>query len=285
MARGPFLYVLGQSNAANATEEAATEAATGFVSLLATDGVGWHKLMDLPVTTPSSFNMWLDPYEDLIYIYTDDTDSKGYLYTIQLQTYSDLPHPSYPVTGTQNWYSSWHTYGMQRIEKSFGSVSLQGEFPTNTSVTVFYRRKETQAWVQLGSAVTADMVEQDFPVGITGKRIQLKLVFDTTSATVTPIVKAIIMKVMLRPTVLYGITCDIIVSDNLSDQRRVQLGHTAAEIRAALISARDSVDPITLVDIVGDSNSAYLASLRFGVIEYEDSALTQEVAHVTFVFV
>jgi hypothetical protein len=285
MSRGPHLYTLGQSNAANATEEAATEGATGFVSLLASDGVGWHKLMDLPVTTPSDFNMWLDPYDDYIYLYAYDSSSNGTMWRVPLQTYSDLPQPTYPTTGTQNWYSSYHDYGMKRIPKSFASVTLQGDFPTNTSVTIFYRRDATTTWTQLGSAVTADMTETNFPAGTTGKRIQLKLVLDTTTASATPIVKSIIVKVMLRPTVLYGITCDIIISDNISDHRSRMLGHTAAELRAALISARDSVAPITLVDLIGDSNSVYLASLRFGVLGYTDSEVVQEVAHCTFVFV
>ncbi len=284
MTKGPFLYVLGQSNAANATDEAATEAATGFVSLLATDGVGWHKLMDLPVTTPTIFNMWLDPYNDTIYMFAYDSSNKGTMWTIALQTYSDLPSPSYPTTGTQNWYSSYHDYGMSRINKSFGSVTLHGDFPTNTKVTVYYRIDSTTTWTELGE-FDADMEEQDFAAGTTGKRIQLKLVFDTTTASSTPIVKAIIMKVMLRPDVLYGITCDVIVSDSLSDQRRLMLGHTASQIRSALESARSSVSPITLVDLTGDSNSAYLASLRFGVLTYEDTAAIEEIAHCTFVFV
>jgi hypothetical protein len=285
MARGSYMYVLGQSNVANATEEAGTEAATGFVSLLATNGVGWHKLMDLPVTTPSDFNMWLDPYGDYIYLYAYDSITKGTSWRIPLQGYSDLPSATYPTTGTQNWYSSYHTFGMRRVPKSYGSVTLHGEFPTNTSVTIFYRRDDTTTWTQLGSAVTADMTETSFPDGTTGKRIQLKLVLDTTSASVTPIVKAIIIKVMLRPVVLYGITCDIIVSDNISDQRRQQLGHTASDIRTQLLAARSSTAPITLVDLNGDSNSVYLASLRFGIMGYEDTTAVAEVAHCTFVFV
>jgi hypothetical protein len=285
LARGKFLYVLGQSNVANATEESATEGYAGFVSLMATDGVGWHKMLDLPGTAiPTKFDVWLDPTDDLLYLMTYD-DTNGTLYTVQLQTYSDLPNPTYPTSGTQNWYSSYHDYGMKRIPKSFGSVTLHGDFPSNTSVAASYRIDDTQAWTAMSTSFTSDMQEVDFAVGTTGKRIQLKLTLDTTTAAATPIVKSVIIKVMLRPEVLYGITCDIIISDNISDQKRMMLGHTAEEIRTNLLSARNSVSPVTLVDLGGDSNSVYLASMRFGVIGYEDSNAIQEIAHCTFVFV
>lgn len=281
-ARGRFLYMLGQSNAANSDET--TETTTGFTSLLATDGVGWHKLIDLPVTTPTQFGAWIDADGDAMYLHAySGTD--GYLWKVQLQTYSDLAYASYATSGTYNFYSPYYDLGMRRIPKSFATLVLHGEFPTGTQVAAAYRVDTATGWTALGTAFTSDMQEVSFPSTLTGKRIQFRLTLSTTTAANTPIIKAIIIKVMMRPTVKYGVTCDVLISDNLSDQNRQLVGHTASEIKAALMSARDSVTPITFVDIYGTSYSAYLASLRFEVLAYEDSDAVQSVAKCTFVFV
>lgn len=278
---GKFLYCLGQSNAANAGET--YETTTGFASLLATDGVGWHKLWDIPLTSPSHFGANIDPYNNYLYTYAYSAGT-GYVYKIRLQPYSDLAYPTYPTTGTYNFYTSYYYFGMARIPKSFASVILHGDFTTGTSVAVYFRVDATQAWTSLGS-FTSDMQEVDFPTATTGKRVQLKLVLATTNASNSPFIKAIILKVMLRPTVKYGLNCDVLVSDNLSDQNRKMLGLTAKQIKTALEAARNSVAPITLVDLWGTSGLAYLASVRFEVAAYEDSPHVQSIAHCTFVYV
>lgn len=280
-ARGRHLYCLGQSNAANSDET--TEATTGFVSLLAHDGVGWHKLHDLGVTTPSYFNAWLDPVNDFIYMYAT-TGSSGNLYRVQLQTYSDLAYPDYPTSGTFNLYTSYYDFGMGRIPKSFASLTLHGEFPTGTSVAVSYRTDDTTSWTSLGT-FDADYEEVDFAAGVTGNRIQFKLTLATTNTSNTPAIRALIIKTMLRPDVKWGVNCDIIVASDLADQKQVVLGLTAAQIKTRLQDARDSVSPITFVDIYGTSWSAYLASCRFVVIAYEDTNAVQSIAKCTFVMV
>lgn len=287
-ARGKFLYVMGQSNAANSDES--TETTTGFVSLLATDGVGWHKLIDVPGTTPLDFTAGWDPTNDYIYFAAQDNASATLVQRLQLQTYSDLPYASYPTSGTQNWYSSYFNMGMARIPKSFASLILHGEYPSGALVTASYRVDDTTGWTTLSEtnpdlpvAFTEDMQEVNFPTSTTGKRIQFRFKLSTTEAANTPMVKALIIKTMLRPDVLYGISCDVLLAKNMSDHNRNSLGHTPSELMTNLKAARDSVVPITLVDLHGTSRTVYLASMRFTTIAYENPATVQSIARCTFV--
>lgn len=281
--RGDFLYILAESNSANNDDEPATESATSFVSLMATNGVGWHKLLDTAVIAPEHIDIWLDPENDYLY-WEHMKSTNGTLYRLRFQELTDLPYASFPTSGEHNFYTSYYDFGFKRVSKSFASVTLHGEFPANTSVIVEYRIDSTTAWTSLGT-FDADYEEISFPSSTTGKRIQLRLDLKTTSASVTPVVHAVIIKLMMRPTVLYGVSADLVISDNLSDQNRMMLGQTAAELRSALKAARNSTSPITFTDIYGTSANAYLASVRFIVFEYEDTDAVQALARCTFVYV
>lgn len=280
--RGSFMYVMAQSNEANTNET--YEGTTGFVSILATDGVGWHKLLSTTDTTPSDYNMWLDPVYDRIYYWTLDSGGTGQLRYIQLQTLSDLPYSVYSTSEISNWYSSYFDLGMERVPKSWASLTLSGDFPTGTSVYAYFRTDDTTSWTYIG-IFDSDMEEIDLPSGTEGKKIQFKLRLKTTTATNSPWIKHIIMKVMIRPEVLYGVHCDIIVATDVLDQNRHKIGLTGPQVRTALKSARDSVSPITLEDIQGVSGSCYLASLQFMTMGYVDSNDVQYIARCTFIYV
>lgn len=268
-ARGKFLYVLGQSNGANTTEEPAE--AAGFVTLLKTDGVGWHKVAVFSQSNPSAFDLWLDPAADRLYVFLlDSVTSTGYLYYIRLQTHSEYPYVSYPTSGDHNWYSSFFDLGLKRISKSYAALMVEGDFPDSScTIDAYFRVDENTTWTSLGT-FTASVTPLAFPVGTTGKKVQIKLNLKTTSASYTPTVRALIVKQMLRPSVLYGATMDVIVQDDLNHPDGRKLGMTAAEIRTALKTARDSVSPITFTDLWGNSASAYVSSLRFVVNAFAD---------------
>jgi hypothetical protein len=216
----------------------------------------------------------------------------------------------FPVTGLWTsgtytrypgyWYSSWYDFGMARIPKSWRSVTVEGEFPTTTVSEVDYATSVGCAWrtsdddafaetmvdATTGASVAAfevNLEELLFPTGTEGYKMQLKLMLRSEYWTITPVVRVIILKGMMRPDVLYGVSTDIIVANDLSDHRRKILGLTANEIRTRLKEARASVSPVTFTDLHGDSTQAYLASLRFIVVEYEDESVIEEIARVTFV--
>jgi len=281
--RGKYLYVLGQSNGSNAVDEAAETA--GFVTLLKTDGVGWHKVATFPEVNPSDFDLWLDPAADRLYVFLYDTSGyDGHLYYVQLQTHSEMPYAAFPTSGAHNWYSSYFDLGMKRISKSYAEVLVEADFPANTSIDAYFRVDADAGWTSLGT-FTASMTPLAFPAGTTGKRVQVKLNLLTTAAARTPAVKALIIKQMLRPSVLFGATMDVIVQDDLSRPDGRKLGMTADEIRTALKAGRDSIAPITFEDLWDTSTSAYISSLRFIVDAYaeEDAGIVESRARMTVV--
>lgn len=286
--RGRYLYVAGQSNAANSDET--SQSTAGFGAVFATDGVGWHKVYDFEENdVVAHYGLILDPTKDRLLVFYN-TDGANPLWPaaydvkyIQFQTLSDLPYAAYPTTGDHNLYTSIYTFGLKRIPKSFASLTLGADYDTGTSVDVEYRI-EGGSWTALGT-FTSDMQEIAFPDSTTGKDIQFKLNLQTNNSAYTPVVKNVIIKMMLRPDVLYGVTLDVMISDDLSDPKRKQLGLTAKEIRAALKSARSSVSPIEFTDLYGDTADAYLASLRFIIVAYEDMDAVQSIARCTLVYV
>lgn len=279
--RGKFLYVVGKSNASNSTDESGES--TGFMALLATDGVGWHKLMiETGASSPALCGLALDPKNDYLYAYFKGATATN-LYRVPLQEYSDLPYLSFPTTGNHRLYTSYYDLGHKRITKSYASVALEGEFPTNTSVIIKFRVDANTAWTSLGT-VTSSLQEIDFPANTTGKRVQLQLDLQTSTSTNTPIIRAVIIKQMMRPDVLYGVSFEAILMDNLGTPEGLALAHDAAELRTALMAARDSKTPITFTDIHGDSASAYISSLRFILVEL-DEQITSEMAKMTVVYV
>jgi len=281
--RGKYMYVMGQSNASNSNETLENNA--GFVAVMAHDGVGWHKLLDFPdnAAAPSDYGMWLDQVNDRLYFYACISGDPELYYT-RLQTLSDIPYASYPTSTYCNLYTSYYSFSLPRIPKSFASVTLGGDFPTDTSVRLQYRIDDTTTWTTLGT-FDEDMEEISFPNSTTGKKIQYRVQLYTTSSSATPVVKKLITKLMLRPEVLYGVTLDVIVADSISDPNRLICGLNAKQIRAALKSARDSIQPITFQDIYGESAYAYLASIRFISVAYEDMDNVQMVARCTVVYV
>lgn len=288
VARGKFLYLTGRSNEAFSDESA--EGTAGFGALFATDGVGWHKLMTFPQvngTDPDEVRAYLDPVNDILYISGYDKDNnEGRLDSIQLQTLSDLPYATFPTSGNHHLYTSYYDLGMRRIPKSWASLTIGGDFPDGTSVAWDYRTDDTQSWTASATDFTSDQQEIDLPVGVTGKKIQFRLNLKTTDGTETPFVRYIVIKCMMRPDVLYGVTCDVIVSSNIHDQHMgANQGLTSAKIKSALESARASVPPITFTDLHGTDQTAYLASLRFININYEDENYVEQVARCTFVYV
>jgi hypothetical protein len=282
--RGKFLYALGHCNQPYTPEDLES---WKFGSIMRTDGVGWHKILDMPldIKTPRWLGMWLDSVNDRIYFHAEDWQTDiSYVWYFDLDEYSDLPYASYPTSGDHNLYSSYYDFGLRRIDKSWANVTLDGDFPSGASVTVSYRGDDQSAWTSLGT-ISAAMGVVAFPAATEHKKVQIKMNLQTSNSANTPVVKALILKAMMRPKVLYSISCDVMVQDELSGPSQTMMGLTAGEIRTALKAARDSVSPITLRDLHGDSAQAYLSSVRFQLVEYEGTEAVAEVARCTFVYV
>jgi hypothetical protein len=287
--RGKFLYAFGMGSTTNAIE--ATETSMFGVMLKTDDAVSWHKVLDISaapsdiVGVPIAF---LDPVGDYIYYGGQRSSGTVNIYRVKLDPMGELPYKNFPTTGSHNLYLSYYDLGMIPINKSFARVTLDGDFPTGTSVVVSYRVDNETNFTTLGT-ITATNMYCNFPSGVTGKRIQLRLDLRTTSSSYTPVVRAVILKCMARPDVKYGCTFDVLVEDDQANAWYGSAGTTAAQIRQGLEAARASVAPIIFTDIHGDSAPAYLSSLRYMLHDYVNEngevVRTSLVARCTIVYV
>jgi len=289
--RGKFLHVFGRANDTTTLES--TEQNKFGVIIRTDDAASWHKIADIYQSgydvkdIPLAF---YDSADDYLYygVRTSAHANRLYIYRVKFDPMSDLPHRSFPTSGDHNLYTSFYDLNMIPIPKSFARVTLDGDFPSGASVVVGYRVDDSTSFTTLGTITSAGQY-LDFPPNTTGKRIQLRLNLKTTSSTNTPLIRAVVLKVMARPDVKYGATFDVIVEDNMftPDQGASEL--SAKQIRRALMAARDSVAPITFTDIYGESHAAYLSSLRFMLHDYVNEqgevVHTGEVARCTVVYV
>jgi len=281
---GDFLYVIGRSNETNSLETTETQA---FASLMKTDGVGWHKVSDISHASgiDRAYGVWADPVDNrLWYAYNAaDGSDTTYLAYIQLQALSELPYASFPTSANHNLYASYVDVDMMRVDKSYASLFLDAEFPTSTSIIVYYRVDDDTALTTLGTFNSATKTVA-FPSTLIGKRIQPVFNLQTSNSARSPILRAFVLKLMIRPDTLYGISCEVLVEDDLfaPGRSRLPMGKATA-IRTALKAARDSKTPITFVNPWGESTSAYVASLRFVIREMEETGKVPTVARITVV--
>ena len=289
--RGKFLYAFGVSNATNPDEP--TEARLFGVVLKTDDAVSWHKVADIYHSVSNIVNVpfaFYNPANSVLYWAANYVNNGHRLdvYALQLEPLGELPYKYFPTTGSHNLYLSYWDLNMIPIPKSFARVTLDGDFPSGTSVTVSYRIDDTTAFTTLGT-INNSIRHLNFPTGTTGKRIQIRLGLNTTSSSVTPIVRAVILKCMARPDVKYGVTFDVLVEDDQASPFYGAMGMTANTIRQALEDARASVSPIAFRDIHGDSHLGYLSSLRFMLHDYVNEngevVRTSTIARCTVVYV
>lgn len=288
--RGKHLYAVASSNTSMAgygSEDSGT-----FTSLLASDGIGWHKIgtlstgsLYIAADTTIRSGLWLDPVNDRLLYGGPFDDTNSPIISYRFQAYTDLPYADYD-TGTTNYlYTSFFDLGHRRIDKAWVSVAADGYFPSSTSIQVSYRTSEGGAWTIVPTDLTAPLTDVNLKsTGVVeGKIIQFRLKMVGT-ATTSPQLKTLIIKAMMRPQTLYGVSFETPVQDGLSGPDHFNIPHSSDEIRTGLEAARSSVAPITFTDVFGNSADAYLSSLRYTLDELEEGGV-RETAKVTIVYV
>jgi len=270
ISRGAFMYCTARTDQA---DDSATE------SILAYDGMGWHRLID-PITSAASGNritmLALDPANDYIWYHTDtDSDATSY---IALRDKSEFPKESFSTSGNHYWFSSIHDMGFRKVTKSLRSI----EFETNNcnasrTITVAYS-------LDGGSFINTDLSNPGGGIGVINedtfttltfddtkefKNIQFRLAF-TAQGTSSPVLKSFSLKYMMRPNTAYGYVFDIIAASGSEYGGGVD-DRTAAQIMDDLETVRASTNPVAFVNLLGESKKVYLASLTEAARSRADS--------------
>ena len=257
ISRGNYLYCTAKTDETSYTQ-----------SILAYDGVGWHRLMD-PIAGSTSDEismMALDPANDYIWFHLNkSTDETHY---IQLRPKSNFPKESFSTSGNHYWYSSIHDMGFRKVTKSLRSIEFETDnCDANNTISVAYSIDDgsfittglSNPGAGVGVVATSPTVTLTFDDTIEFKKIQFRLAF-TAQAAQSPVRKALSMKYMMRPDTSSGYVFDVIAASGL-EYGGVVDSRTAAEIIADLLTVRASTSPVAFVNLVGESKKVYLASI------------------------
>ena len=257
ISRGNYLYCTAKTDETSYTQ-----------SILAYDGVGWHRLMD-PIAGSTSDEismMALDPANDYIWFHLNkSTDETHY---IQLRPKSNFPKESISTSGNHYWYSSIHDMGFRKVTKSLRSIEFETDnCDANNTISVAYSIDDgsfittglSNPGAGVGVVATSPTVTLTFDDTIEFKKIQFRLAF-TAQAAQSPVLKALSMKYMMRPDTSSGYVFDVIAASGL-EYGGVVDSRTAAEIIADLLTVRASTSPVAFVNLVGESKKVYLASI------------------------
>lgn len=148
--------------------------------------------------------------------------------------------------------TSYFEAQLPSIDKLLREVTLITEpIPSGCSLDIYYRYKESDEWLLLGSADTeGDTTStESFPNATYTKKVTLKVVLKSTDGSNTPTLKKIIMKYQLAPDFKYMWKMTIVCVDNimwLDGTEPVGLmsaGCAAGDTSLALIDADGMPDP------------------------------------------
>ena len=266
ISRGAYMYCTARTDQA---DDLATE------SILAYDGMGWHRMLD-PITSAASDNritmLALDPANDYIWYHTDtSSDATSY---IALRDKSEFPKESFTTSGSHFWFSSIHDMGFRKVEKSLRSITFETDnCDSNRTITVTYSLD--------GATFTSDDLSSDGVINSSPtqtltlsdtkefKNIQFRFAFNA-QATSSPVLKSYSLKYMMRPDTAYGYVFDIIAASGSEYGGGVD-DRTAAQIMTDLETVRASTAPVAFVNLLGESKKVYLASLTEAARSRADS--------------
>ncbi len=265
---GSYLYLTARTNETTYTE-----------SILCYDGQGWHRLLD-PITTGGGTitAMYYDTSRNNLW-YHVSTGSSEETYYIPFQDNSEFGYAKFPTTGTHCLITSRIDAGFRRVKKSTPSILIEATNLTTTRyLKVHYMLEGDETWHPWGGVdgttniVTADGVtELSNPLGIEPSTLeyyymQLKITFVTGTATESPVLEGIAIRLLLRPKTLWGFSMTVLAAQDLMYGSFID-NRTPAQIIQDLKDCRDSAAPVRYIDPYGTEWQAYITSVTIAGAE------------------
>lgn len=231
-------------------------------------GNGWHFLENISGAAVSVF--YDSGYSRL---YTTMTDNSVWRYresAYSLNPYRDYLSKFNPA-GWVEW--DWFRGNVRENDKDWESVTIMGEFPANTGVSVYWKDSASTNWEFLGTA-DADGEELIWPVSTrpTDPAIKLGLYLYTTDPDVSPKVEAVRVKYMTMVKDWFRWNLNVDVSGGLNDRPYQEMlngeynTYTAAQIKANLDVLASQVAPFVYTDTDG---SNYLVKMQAATFNYD----------------
>lgn len=178
------------------------------------------------------------------------------------------------VSGSQAFFSKHHG-GMPEVNKQWMRVTLKGAtIDANHVVTVYYRTDETVAWTQLATGFTSNVLTVAFPSTVTGKTLQLKLLFNAVAGTkpAAPVNTEVNeVEVAFRPLWTYKNQYTALLE--LADGQSTSAGGYLpdASVQLTNLESAHGVGTVAAIDPTGRSYSVTVDDLS--VVEHIQNAL------------
>lgn len=251
-------------------------------ALLAWDGVGFHKLLDIFTTeTDAACTMVaVDTQNNYIWYHINDPDASGAnaasavngTYFVQYQTDSDLPHANFPTSGTNQLTTSRIHAGFRRVDKSMPALWIETDNLTSTrTIEVQYAIDDETTFRSWDTLTTNGEHVLKLPQNKNTEEfryIRLRFILVTGATAQTPVLEGFAMMVMMRPDFIMGYTFDVI-GGNAQTSGMHEDDRTAYSIMHDLREARATKYPIELQTPFGDKVWGYLTSITENAVEYE----------------
>jgi hypothetical protein len=173
------------------------------------------------------------------------TGDNGYVYKLDT---------TYKATG---WTQlSYFDANLPSIPKLWNNVVIRHEaLLSGHSISAYYRFKETDSWVLLGTSDTIGDIEKSFAftTGITSNKITLKLVLTTSDQATTPTLTEVVMQYALYPVLKWQWNIKIKAIKNLRLLDGTYETRTAEQIRQDIESLLGSEQLYVFNDVNGET--------------------------------
>lgn len=252
VAVGNYMYITARTNETTYTE-----------SLLCWDGVGWHKLMDLVTNGTDTVTMvGYEAVNNRLWYHVDATADATYY--IPFQNRSSFPYAAFPTSGQHSLITSRMELGFRRVQKSMSTMLLETKnLSASTYIKVYYAL-EGGDWIFWQDVKTNGINELKNPGGSTTREfyyIQFRFDFVTVDAAQSPILEGYTFMFIMRPVTRMGYSFRVVAATRyqhggIEDER------SSADILQELKDLRNSIAPLTLVDIQGTSHTGYLTAIQ-----------------------
>lgn len=252
VAVGNYLYVTARTNESTYTE-----------SLLAWDGVGWHKLTDLVTNGTDTISMLsYESVNNRLWYHLDATADVTYY--IPFQSRSTFPYADFPTLGQHSLISSRIELGFRRVQKSMSTLIMETANLSASCYIKVYYAVDGGSWVFWQDVKDNGIVSLTNPGGTTTRQfyyIQLRFDFITTDAAETPILEGYTMMFIMRPVTRMGYSFRIVAATSAQNSM-FESEKTSSDILHDLQAVRNSVAPVQMIDLQGTIHTGYVTAIQ-----------------------
>lgn len=251
---------------------------TGFSSVWAYNGQGWHCVMQLPRgVKPTTCPIEVETVGNRILVMTNSGIMTAELPDSLANPYEDAR--DLPFTIMSSIEFEWFDGSLREVKKDFESVYVSGEeFSAYTYAYVLWKDDDSTAWELLG-AITANNTELRWSNSATRpntKRIKLRvdLYNQSSNPYTSPRIDAIRVKYAPMVVDRWRWQIPIEVCDNQEMLDGVMNPVSAATMRTNLNALVMRVPPFSFTDLYGDTYDVKVTNSQWSVVEmlYQGSA-------------